>query len=216
MDLGTYQSSLRLRRLTSACDADGLLLVAGRDGNYNAGSSQAIAYLLLGNSNRDVAESCPLPKGLDDAVLLLRNGGVAAYVPDQQTANLLRDLLAETTSDIQIFQPTAEEQLDPDLFEEHKIGSFVQMLSGLKTLAIPWAADGRPADAMQLERWPLMLAYGLEGVGKAGFFTQNFKAVDVYSLLQDKVYGQLDGHAAELAVAVGAGVLQQVREVSRM
>ena len=60
--------------------------------------------------------------------------------------------------------------------------SLVQMLRGVKTLDIPYgspAPDGADAageaDPMRLERWPLLQAYGLEGVGRGGFFTQNFK-----------------------------------------
>ena len=34
--------------------------------------------------------------------------------------------------------------------------------------------------------------------------------IDVYDILQRKVYGLLDGHSVEHAIATGAGTLQQV------
>ena len=189
-ELGTLQSSLRLRRLQQSVfggsDAlDGLLLVAGIDGRYNLGSSQAISHLLRGSSNRDVADSCHLGTGgLSESVLLVKKASLTAYAPDAATADEIREMLAETCPDLQIYQPTAEEAADPDALEEHKMASFVQMLRGMRTLAIPYAAPAREAasavaaplaDPMQLEQWPLLQSFGLEDVGRGGFFTQNFK-----------------------------------------
>ena len=185
-ELGTLQSSLRFRRLQAALppEADGLLLVAGIDGRYNLGSSQAIAHLLLGSSNRDVADSCHLDLGLGEMVLLIKRASLHAYVPDANTAAKVRELLSECgPSEVQIFMPTSTEASDPDELEEHKIASMVQMLRGVKALAVPYACPARseeagggiPANPMHLESWPLLQSYGLEGVGRGGFFTQNFK-----------------------------------------
>lgn len=39
--------------------------------------------------------------------------------------------------------------------------------------------DGSGGDPMEVERWPLVQAYGAEGVGRPGFFSLNFQVVDV-------------------------------------
>ena len=183
-ELGTLQSSLRLRRLQAALppDVDALLLVAGIDGRYNLGSSQAIAHLLLGASNNDVADACHLDLGLAESVLVIKRDSLLAYVPDSDSASKIREMLSECCPEIQILMPTPMEASDPDALEEHKMACMVQMLRGVKALAVPYACPARtgggsaiPADPMQLEQWPLLQAFGLEDVGRGGFFTQNFK-----------------------------------------
>jgi hypothetical protein len=157
---------------------DGLLVVPGLDGKHNAGSSQVIGYVLQGASNRDTASECHLGDDLNDSVFLFTACMVAAYVPTSQAAARLGELLAERVPTLRIFCPTEKETEEPDDLEECKLGSFIQMLRGRKTLAIPWVPSPLPTggpDPMLMEKWPLIQAYGLEGVGRPGFFLQNFK-----------------------------------------
>ena len=46
--------------------------------------------------------------------------------------------------------------------------------------------------AAEIERWPLAMAYGLEGVGRSGFFTMNFEVKDVCDTLRRTCYARLD------------------------
>jgi hypothetical protein len=179
-DLGTYQCSLRLRRLQKLVietGVDGLLCIGGLDGGFNAGCSQVISHLIRGSSNRDCADAGHLVGGLGDSIFFIKAQSTYVYTPEPVSAAMVSDMLSETTSELQIFFPTPSEASDPDAVEEHKIGSFVQMLRGCKVLALPWTHHNTPAqvDPMQLEKWPLLQAYGLEHVGRGGFFTQNFQ-----------------------------------------
>lgn len=181
-ELGTLQAGLRLRRLqrlAASRGVDGLLAVPGLDGRFNAGSAQLLGHLLQGASNRDAADAVHLSTDLLDSVLLLTRHGVAAYAPSAKAAAQLTELLGDTVPALlQVVSPTPAEASDPDAVEECKLGAFVQMLRGLQRLGIPWAATSATPDApkpMELEKWPLLQAYGLEGVGRAGFFTQNFQ-----------------------------------------
>lgn len=179
-ELGTFQCGLRLLKLRASLDeAEGLLVVSGLDGQYNIGCSQAIGHVLDGISNRDAADSYNLGGSLEETILLLKRNSVLAYASDTNAAGKLRDLISDTCSDLQIFIPNSEEAADLDKLEEHKIASLVQMLRGLQILAIPYGLPDQviPANPMQLERWPLLQAFGLEGVGRGGFFTQNFKVM---------------------------------------
>lgn len=181
-ELGTLQAGLRLRRLqrlAASLGLDGLLAVPGLDGRFNAGSAQLLGHLLLGTSNRDAADAVHLSTELLDSVLLLTQQGVAAYAPSIKAAAQLSEVLGDTVPGVlQVVSPTPAEASDPDTVEECKLGTFVQMLRGMQRLGIPWAAASATPDApkpMELEKWPLLQAYGLEGVGRAGFFTQNFQ-----------------------------------------
>lgn len=191
-ELGTRQCSFRLRRLQAlvfGLKVDGLLLVTGVDGRYSVGSAQAVAFLLQGASNREAAEAVHLAEDLADAVVLVTPNELVAYVPRAETAAQIYDLLGESTPGVQILVPTPEESADPDTIEETKLGAFINMLRGKKTLAMPWVVPpaggeekglkaffSKPPSPMELEQWPLVNAFGLEGVGRPGFFTQNFKA----------------------------------------
>lgn len=189
IDYGTKQAGLRLRRLqalVSSAGLDGLLLVTGVDSKYSVGCAQAVAYLLQGASNRDAAEAVHLAEDLADAVLLVTPSELVAYVPRPETAGQIYDLFAESTPGCTVLVPTPEEAADPDAVEETKLGAFVALLRGKKLLAMPWVVPPtggstppdatKPPSPMQLEQWPLLQAVGLEGVGRPGFFTQNFKA----------------------------------------
>jgi hypothetical protein len=45
---------------------------------------------------------------------------------------------------------------------------------------------------VEVEKWPLLQAYGLEGVGRSGFLTMNTKVLDSWQPLHDQCYNQLD------------------------
>ncbi|GIL82335.1 hypothetical protein Vretifemale_11240 [Volvox reticuliferus] len=61
---------------------------------------------------------------------------------------------------------------------------------------------------LALEKWPLLQAYGLEGVGRSGFFTMNFQVYDVQPYMQ-LLYGNLDGRSLEVLVSEAVPTLRQ-------
>jgi hypothetical protein len=103
-----------------------------------------------------------------------------------------------------------DEDEDEDAAQDFKLESFVDMFVGAETigiaLVVPFSSflvtrlairrTGRNRDpflaAAELERWPLAMAYGLEGVGRSGFFTMNFNVQDVGASLRRTCYARLD------------------------
>lgn len=196
---------------------DGILLVPGLDGRFNAGSHQAMGYLFEGRSNRDTIDVNKLPAELEDAVALVTPSAVLLYTPTTGLPEQLADLLLPVLSSLRTFHATDAEANDSDALEENKLGCFVQMLRGCKRLGIPCrlappakgsaafarvpsavvSANGHAAlpllgggQLVELERWPLLQAYGLEGVGRSGFFTMNFEvgyrwATDAHELREN-------------------------------
>lgn len=53
---------------------------------------------------------------------------------------------------------------------------------------------------LQIEKWPLIQAYGLDGVGQPGFFTQNMQVSDVTPDLT-AIYCQLDAVGVQHVVS---------------
>jgi hypothetical protein len=99
---------------------------------------------------------------------------------------------------------TEEELLDPDRQEHFKTRAFVALMAGVRKVGLALTprcdANGAlaPGDAMEAERWPLVQAYGLEGVGRPGFFTMTAAVTDVYAALQ-AAYVVLDAAAVRAA-----------------
>ncbi len=199
------EAALRVRRVQRLCmqhGLDGILLVPGLDGRFNAGSHQAMGYLFEGRSNRDTIDVNKLPAELEDAIALVTPSAVLLYTPTTGLPEQLADLLLPVLHSLRTFHPTDAETKDSDALEENKLGCFVQMLRGCKRLGIPChlappakgsaafsrvpsavaSANGHAAlpllgggQLVELERWPLLQAYGLEDVGRSGFFTMNFE-----------------------------------------
>eukprot|EP00798_Chlamydomonas_sp_ICE-L_P020573 gene20573-27367_t len=204
-EMGISQTSLRLRRIQKILNAaklDALLLVPGLDGRYNTGSGQCISYIFHGSSSRDAIDNFHLGDDLEDSFICVRPWGISMYANSSATAENLLEQMGQRTQCMDVFSPTPEEAADPDLVQECKVASFVQMLRGIKTLGIPYVVPGSaPGDVMMLEKWPLLQAYGLEDVGRAGFFTQNFQVTDMYAQLQ-AVYAEHDCRSLELMLTM--------------
>ena len=79
------------------------------------------------------------------------------------------------------------------MLEAFKLRAFVDASRGLRAVAVPLPAG---KGAMEVEKWPLVQAYGVEGVGRAGFFSMSVKVVDAQPALR-RLYTEIDAHAAE-------------------
>ncbi|MEW5311938.1 MAG: hypothetical protein WDW38_003611 [Sanguina aurantia] len=227
------QVALRLRRLQALVTdvgVGGLLLISGQDGGFNAGATQVLGYLLQGESSRDALELTQLSDPWGDCMLFIQPHALSAYVTTAGACDELRRLTIRHASNVRIFCPEMDESDDPDGFEEFKLGALVAMLRGCDSVGIPhatplqegWSVTATAAAAaalgfpvlmiadqlMGVERWPLLQAYGLDGVGRPGFFTMNFKVWDVNSTIQ-RVYASLDGRAVQALVSQHCSSLRQ-------
>lgn len=160
------------QKLCESLNLDGLLFIAGLDSKYNLGSHQALTYLFQSHTPWTPVDTPKLPAHLQDLVLVLTPSRVKVWAPGDSLEPVYRALgdLREVT---EVFGTVAEDEEDEDVGEDCKIGGFVQMMKGLKSIGVPFFGDVEAA--IGVETWPLVQAYGLDGVGKDGFFTQNFQ-----------------------------------------
>jgi hypothetical protein len=63
-----------------------------------------------------------------------------------------------------VYCPSEEEENDTDLYEEHKMRAFLEMVKGLEGGGVGMALE-KGGGEMQVEEWPLVQSYALDGEG---------------------------------------------------
>uniref|UniRef100_A0AAR2K402 Uncharacterized protein n=1 Tax=Pygocentrus nattereri TaxID=42514 RepID=A0AAR2K402_PYGNA len=88
---------------------------------------------------------------------------------------------------------TETEYEDEEAAEEFKISSFVSMVEDCTCIGIPYSSHShmQKFDVFMLEKWPIVQAFALEGIGAGGFFTMKYKLIDVSEQLW-QIYARLD------------------------
>ncbi|MEE6508755.1 hypothetical protein FKM82_022839 [Ascaphus truei] len=82
---------------------------------------------------------------------------------------------------------------DEEAAEEFKIASFVNMVRDCARIGIPYSSRGhlQMFDMFIVEKWPIVQAFALEGIGGGGFFTMKHQLMDVSESLW-KTYSIMD------------------------
>uniref|UniRef100_A0A8C8RS65 Chromosome 20 open reading frame 194 n=1 Tax=Pelusios castaneus TaxID=367368 RepID=A0A8C8RS65_9SAUR len=82
---------------------------------------------------------------------------------------------------------------DEEAAEEFKIASFVDMVRDCSRIGIPYSSQGHLQifDMFIVEKWPIVQAFALEGIGGDGFFTMKYELMDV-SMDLWKTYSKMD------------------------
>uniref|UniRef100_A0A8C3XGH7 Chromosome 20 open reading frame 194 n=1 Tax=Cyanoderma ruficeps TaxID=181631 RepID=A0A8C3XGH7_9PASS len=82
---------------------------------------------------------------------------------------------------------------DEEAAEEFKISSFVDMVRDCSRIGIPYSCQGHLQifDMFIVEKWPIVQAFALEGIGGDGFFTMKYELMDVSADLW-KTYSKMD------------------------
>jgi hypothetical protein len=78
---------------------------------------------------------------------------------------------------IELYFPNKADEQDSEKIQILKIAKFVEKLSVLKRIGMPLTVKEKN-NIMEVERWPLIAAYGLDALGE-GFFTLKHEIVDI-------------------------------------
>ena len=184
---GCLQRLRALQALVEQSKADGLLLVAGIDGDYDAATAQVLSYLVEGKSGHHVLETFATEPLFEDVIFLVKAKSFKCYCQGEAYEKLV-DLFARGLERSELFKPSEAEEQDTDALEEYKVGSFVQMVKGMGVVGLPCKSP------LQIESWPLIQSYGIEGVGKSGFFTMNFETLSLSEEISS-LFPKIDGQA---------------------
>ncbi|KAJ0008730.1 hypothetical protein NQD34_016145 [Periophthalmus magnuspinnatus] len=199
---------------------DGILCSLGIDSRYNEGCTELAKYLFYGlygrkQSSLDHTSGDFSEEMLDgillflklfivildcilicyvlfsDVILLIKSEGVHLYC-NPLNYNYLLPYISHWRN-LHLYCMTESEYEDEEAAEEFKISSFVTMVQDCYNIGVPYSSRGhvQKFDMFMVEKWPLIQAFALEGIGGGSFFTLKFKLIDMSEKLWE-VYNKLD------------------------
>ncbi|RXM33416.1 hypothetical protein EOD39_5446 [Acipenser ruthenus] len=185
---------------SSKSKPDGILCILGIDSRYNEGCIELASYLLFGlysPSNMDLERTQFPEEVLDDVILLIKSESVHLYCNPVNYSYLLP--YVGHWRNLHLHCMTKTEYEDEEAAEEFKISSFVDMVQDCSCIGIPYSSHGhvQKFDIFVVEKWPIIQAFGLEGIGVGGFFTMKHKLIDVSEKLW-QTYSMMDPVALEI------------------
>ncbi|KAL0969524.1 hypothetical protein UPYG_G00228370 [Umbra pygmaea] len=181
---------------------DAILCPLGIDSRYNEGCSELANYLFHGLYRRNqlnlehILEDFP-EEVLDDVIVLIKAESVHLYCNPVNYRYLLpytahwRNLTTHCL--------TQTEYEDEQVAEEFKVSSFVDMVQDCSQIGVPYSSQGhiQTFDMFMMEKWPIIQAFALEGIGGGSFFTMKYKLVDISEQLWI-LYTRLDPVSLDL------------------
>nr|XP_038033850.1 uncharacterized protein C20orf194 homolog isoform X3 [Anas platyrhynchos] len=195
-----FVSCSRLRNIqsiltqSSKSQPDGILCILGIDSRYNEGCRELANYLLFGlysQSNNDFERTGFPEEVLDDIIILIKPDSVHLYCNPVNYNHLLP--YVAFWRNLHFHCLTENEYEDEEAAEEFKISSFVDMVRDCSRIGIPYSCQGHLQifDMFIVEKWPIVQAFALEGIGGDGFFTMKYELMDV-SVDLWKTYSKMD------------------------
>uniref|UniRef100_A0AAX7V3S4 Uncharacterized protein n=1 Tax=Astatotilapia calliptera TaxID=8154 RepID=A0AAX7V3S4_ASTCA len=159
---------------------DGILCSLGIDSRYNEGCTELAKYLFYGLYEQNQVnlehglEEFP-EEMLDDVILLIKVDCVHLYCNPLNYSYLLP--YVSHWRNLHLYCMTETEYEDEEAAEEFKISSFVAMVQDCYHIGVPYSSQGQiqKFDMFMVEKWPLLQAFALEGIGGGSFFTMKYK-----------------------------------------
>ncbi|KAG3262915.1 dynein axonemal assembly factor 9 isoform X2 [Ictidomys tridecemlineatus] len=193
-------SCSRLRQIqsiltqSSKSRPDGILCILGIDSRYNEGCRELANYLLFGLYNQNISDFEKTgfsEEVLDDVIILIKSDSVHLYCNPINYRYLIP--YVAHWRNLHFHCMTENEYEDEEAAEEFKISSFVDMVRDCSRIGIPYSSQGHLQifDMFVVEKWPIVQAFALEGIGGDGFFTMKYELQDV-SLNLWNVYSKMD------------------------
>ncbi|XP_053560295.1 dynein axonemal assembly factor 9 [Bombina bombina] len=193
-------SCSRLRKIqniltkSSKSAPHGILCILGIDSRYNEGCKELANYLLFdlySQRNSDFERTGFPEEVLDDVIILIKSDSVHLYCNPVNYMYLLP--FVSCWRNLHFHCMTESEYEDEEAAEEFKITSFVNIVHDCGRIGIPYSSQGhlQMFDMFNVEKWPIVQAFALDGIGGGGFFTMKHELMDVSESLW-KIYSIMD------------------------
>lgn len=124
-------------------------------------------------------EEKSLPFNFNETFIVISKDSIFIY-SNRETKSFFRSLFSKI-NDIKInfFFPTKQEQENTEILQILKISKFYESIKNYKNVGIPLKPKEK-INLVELEKWPLINAYGLDLIGE-GFFTMKHQIIDISS-----------------------------------
>jgi hypothetical protein len=188
---------LSIQNILKEEGVDGLLVINGADGDRNPESSKLINYLLKGSFGHHISAATFTDFDYEEAMLMITQTTLSIFIEARGHAKLKELLLG--LHNPYIFVPQGDILDNQDLLENLKIREFYRFVYDKPTIGVllPIPEKGEK-NIMQVEQWPIVRAYALDGVG-SGFLTLRHKCIDLSARL-DALYTTFDFYQQRIMI----------------
>jgi hypothetical protein len=122
-------------------------------------------------------EGKSLPFNFNETFLVIRKDSIFIY-SSLETKAFFRNLVSKLNDiKVEFFFPTKKEQENTEILQILKISKFYESIKSHKNVGIPLKPKEK-INQVELEKWPLINAYGLDLIGE-GFFTMKHQIIDI-------------------------------------
>jgi len=122
-------------------------------------------------------EGKSLPFNFNETFLVIRKDSIFIY-SSLETKAFFRNLVSKLNDiKVEFFFPTKKEQENTEILQILKISKFYESIKSHKNVGIPLKPKEK-INLVELEKWPLINAYGLDLIGE-GFFTMKHQIIDI-------------------------------------
>lgn len=170
--------SLRNLVVQKSCDA--ILIINGPHGGENEEASKLTNWLFQGFIGHKLFTNTVEDEMWDESMFLITKNKFYGFLYPTLYNKYITFFLQIPNA--YFYVPTQEEvDESPDDLENTKVREFLRFINDYAIFCVP--AKGN-RNMQVVEKWPMIQAYAIDGVG-GGFFTQRNRVVDVYTDLYE-------------------------------
>ncbi len=156
---------IRYSKLVNLCKnagLDGLLFIHGIDGRNNVESARLSNWLFDGKTGYQVQKSFYLPHDWNDCFFIIRSDSTSFFYLQESLFKKIETQVI-TLPNVKLYIPTEKELDDTDELQLTKIAQFYKHVEGLDKVGVLLGEEDG-GKVKNIEKWPLIQAYGLEGI----------------------------------------------------
>lgn len=176
---------------------DGLLVINGADSLRNPENTKITNFLFKGVTGHDLWRHAEFDPDFTESMMMITPTQLCLFI-ESKAFNKIRTVVLSLDTPY-VFVPQGDILTNQDLLENYKIREFYRFVYDKPTIGVLMtpeeAAKGPKAS---VEMWPIIQAYGIDGVG-SGFFTMKHNVVCLREKLH-QIYKRFDGRSKRVTL----------------
>lgn len=139
---------------------DALLVINGTDGLENVESVKFTNYLLKGYYGHGVVQNTEVDMSFEESMILVTPTSFSIFIEESAYKKVSTVLLS--LNNPYIFVPQGDIKDNQDLLENYKIREFYRFVYDKPSIGVLLPPE-RGDSVMQVEQWPIVRAYAIDG-----------------------------------------------------